>query len=194
MVQSVPNSPNLHAVAAGKVLPPLSTALEDAGPSHFFLQDPDGDQLVAIRLSEYFAKLAEGFGLPRALGSLFSPLFLAAGLLSFEDVVRQAGVSKASASTGLRQLRQLRAVETVFLPGDRRTYYRAETSVLRLVGGLLTGTLLTQLDSGDRLLRETANGLTRQSPPHWADRVASLQRWQHNFRELHPVLSQFGTG
>ena len=176
MVQSGPNSLNLPAAAAGEVVPAR-----------------EGDEFVASRLSEYFARLAEGFGLPRTLGSLFSPLFLAPRLLSFEEVMRQAGVSKASASMGLRQLRQLRAVETVLLPNDRRTYYRAETSVRRLVSGLLSGTIETQLESGDRLLSEASKGLSAKTPPHWADRLASLQRWHRNFRELLPALSQFGT-
>ena len=37
----------------------------------------------------------------------------------------------------------------------------SETSIRRLVSGLLSGTILAQLDSGDRLLSEAASGLTR---------------------------------
>lgn len=194
MVHSGPNSLNLPAAAAGEGVSPRKAAPGDSGSSPSPPGTREEDELIASRLSEYFSRLAEGFGLPRTLGSLFSPLFLAAHLLSFEDVVRQAGVSKASASMGLRQLRQLRAVEMVLLPNDRRTYYRAETSVRRLVGGLLSGTIETQLESGDRLLSEAADGLSANTPHHWADRVASLQRWHRNFRELLPALSQFGTG
>ena len=46
-------------------------------------------------------------------------------------------ISKGSASQGLRALRQLGAVSSVFEPGDRKERFVAEIRLRKLVGGFL---------------------------------------------------------
>lgn len=163
-------------------------------PIHSTTHDPTaGPGRAASCVTEYFSRLAESFGLPRSVGQIFSALFLATGPLAFADIVSHAAISKASASTGLRILQQLSAVQTVMIPGDRRTLFQAETSVRRLVTGLLAGTVLSQLDAGDRLL-DTAESAVDPADDHLRQRLTSLRHWHQGARDLLPILNRLGLG
>ena len=146
---------------------------------------------ASASVCEYFARLAQAFGLPRSVGQIYGVLFLAPEPLTFADIMQRAAVSKASASTGLRILQQLRAILTVIVPGDRRTFFRPELSARRLVSGLLTGTVLSQLDDGDRLL-EAAESAAPADDSLLAQRLASLRTWHTGARDFLPILGQLG--
>src|SRR6266446_1477468 len=69
----------------------------------------------------------QSFGFGRIPGQLFALLYLSAKPLCLDDIVRELGVSKASVSTTVRQLEQWAAVRRVWVKGDRKDYYEAET-------------------------------------------------------------------
>ena len=60
----------------------------------------DASELV----SAYLSRCADTIGLPRSLAQLYATLFLSEEPLAFEEIVALSGLSKASASTGLRDL------------------------------------------------------------------------------------------
>ena len=69
----------------------------------------------------------QSFGFGRIPGQLFALLYLSAKPLCLDDIARELGVSKASVSTTVRQLEQWAAVRRVWVKGDRKDYYEAET-------------------------------------------------------------------
>src|SRR5882672_9308774 len=81
----------------------------------------------------------QSFGFGRILGQLFALLYLSAKPLCLDDIARELGVSKASVSTTVRQLEQWAAVRRVWVKGDRKDYYEAETDF----GAMLRHGLLT---------------------------------------------------
>lgn len=64
-------------------------------------------------------------GLPRSTGQIYGLLYLAPAPLSLDDIAELLSISKASASTGTRQLAAWQAVKEVWVPGDRRDHYEA---------------------------------------------------------------------
>ena len=141
-------------------------------------------------LAAYFCRMSDAFGLPRSLGHLFATLYISPEPLAFEDVVRESGVSRASASTGLRWLVRLHAIESIVRSDDRRTFYRAETSARRIVAGIITGTILESIHDGDRLL-DNARAAAPAGDPHLNDRLTALRRWHNRVRTLLPLVSRF---
>jgi hypothetical protein len=131
--------------------------------------------------------LAPAVGLPRTVGRIYGVLFLSQEPMTFSEVVQGAGISKASASTGLRILSRLRAVVSVCGVGERRVSYAAETSARRLLGGLLSGSLLPHLQAGDELLEGVASG-----DEFVAMRLESLRSWHRSAREMLPALGRYG--
>ena len=82
-----------------------------------------------------FSNLAELFGNPRSLGEIYGVLFASEHPLSMEEIIRRLGISKGSASQGLRQLEDLGAVLREKENGGRSHLYAAR---LRLAGVSVT--------------------------------------------------------
>jgi DNA-binding transcriptional regulator GbsR (MarR family) len=150
------------------------------------------EQLVVA----YFCRLADTVGLPRTVALIYATLFLAEEPLSFSEIVERAGLSKASASTGIRLLQRMGGVHVVVRPAERRTYYRAETSMRRLLAGFLSQTLQPGLADSARILESAARNADDdpRCPEHLTDRIASLRRWHEIASELLPNLSALGSG
>lgn len=98
----------------------------------------------AIFLSEWetavidlFLNAANSFGLPKSLGQIYGLLFCRDESLSMNDIMDLLNISKGSASQGLRALRQLGAVNSVFARNDRKERFVAEIRLRKLVSGFL---------------------------------------------------------
>lgn len=72
---------------------------------------------------ERFAVAKEADGLPRIAGRIFGLLLTAERDLSLDEIAKELGASKGSASVNTRLLEQSGFIERVSRPGDRRDYY-----------------------------------------------------------------------
>ncbi len=137
-----------------------------------------------IAVIDLFLNAANSFGLPKSYGQIYGLLFCRDQSLSMDEIIKLLEISKGSASQGLRALRQLGAVSSVFEPGDRKERFVAEIRLRKLVGGFLREqadphlekgvgrlkqieTLLGNLDNSDSLQRgvrrhEVLSGWHRQ--------------------------------
>ena len=89
---------------------------------------------VRRKFIEAGGSTTQSFGLGRILGQMYALLYLSPTPLCLDDIVRELSVSKASVSTTVRQLERWSAVKRVWVQGDRKDYYEAETdfqSILR---------------------------------------------------------------
>jgi DNA-binding transcriptional regulator GbsR (MarR family) len=107
-----------------------------------------------IAVIDLFLNAANSFGLPKSYGQIYGLLFCMDQSLSMDDVMRLLEISKGSASQGLRALRQLGAVSTVFEPGDRKERFVAEIRLRKLVGGFLREQADPHLDKGVGRLKQ----------------------------------------
>ncbi len=103
---------------------------------------------------DLFLNAANSFGLPKSYGQIYGLLFCRDQSLSMDEVMILLGISKGSASQGLRALRQLGAVSSVFEPGDRKERFVAEIRLRKLVGGFLREQADPHLDKGVGRLKQ----------------------------------------
>ena len=103
---------------------------------------------------DLFLNAANSFGLPKSYGQIYGLLFCRDQALSMDEVMDLLQISKGSASQGLRALRQLGAVSSVFAPGDRRERYMAESRLRKLVGGFLREQADPHLEKGIARLKQ----------------------------------------
>ena len=87
------------------------------------------------------------FGLGRILGQLYALLYLSPRPLCLDEIVSELGVSKASVSTTARQLEHWTAVKRVWVRGDRRDFYDAETDFQSLLKRGVLATLRKKLET-----------------------------------------------
>jgi len=153
------------------------------------------NQAALDAMAAYFSRVAETFNLPRSVAAIYHTLFVAEEALSFTQIVENSGLSKASASTGLKLLERMLAVEVVHIPNDRNTYYRPELSMRRLLTGFIEESLQPGLEAGQRLLDKVdTGGASSDLSPVLAERLASLRRWHEMTRDLLPALSALDPG
>ena len=150
--------------------------------------------LISETLAAYFCRMADTIGLPRSVALIYHTLFLAEDSLSFRDIVERSGLSKASGSTGIKLLERMRGIERVMIPDDRRTFYRPELSMRRLVTGFIEESVHPGLEAGQRLLDQADTGASSDLSPILTERLASLRRWHKMTRDLLPALSALDSG
>ena len=86
---------------------------------------------------DLFLNAANSFGLAKSIGQIYGLLFCRDESLSMGEIMELLEISKGSASQGLRALKHLGAVSSVFAPRDRRERFVAEIRLRKLVGGFL---------------------------------------------------------
>jgi DNA-binding transcriptional regulator GbsR (MarR family) len=107
---------------------------------------------------DLFLNAANSFGLPKSYGQIYGLLFCRDQPLAMDEVMKLLQISKGSASQGLRALRQLGAVSSVFERGDRKEKFVAEIRLRKLVGGFMREQADPHLQKGiGRLLQIEAH-------------------------------------
>lgn len=143
-------------------------------------------------MAAYFCRLADTFGLPQSVALLYHTLFIAEQPICFNEIARLSGLSKGSTSMGLRALERMRAVEIVFVPNDRNTYYRAELSLRRVAAAFLKESLLPGIEAGGRMLEVAPAAEDSPLPEVLKTRLSSLRKWHEASLGLLPLLAELG--
>ncbi len=151
---------------------------------------------VEAEFVRFFVHLATTVGLPRSVGEIFGLLFASATPVAFDEVVSRLGISKGSASQGLRLLTKIGAVSQVYIQRDRRTFYEAETRMRQLFSSALQESLRPHLEGNRRLvelLEETIDKNAETLGPsadHYRSRASSLRVWNEKSLYLLPLLDK----
>lgn len=166
---------------------PRTHTLEASNPSHYLT-------LAEREVIEFFVHLGRYLSLPRSVGEIYGLLFATGDSLTLDGLVHRLGISKGSASQGLRLLRGVGAVKVGYLPGDRKDYYEAEVEFPALVRGFLRDQLSMRLNHADehlQRLRDTVSNPANGVPDGLAGRVERIASWQRKAKRLVPLISTF---
>ena len=159
------------------------------GPGHDL--DPLERQVVDI-----FVDGVRVLGLPRSIGEIYGLLFISRCPLALDDLVRRLGISKGSASQGLRLLKSLGAVREAEGNGngERRTYFEPAVELKRLVGGFIREQIRPHLDSGKSKIRQLARNTDRIADPaqqqFLRERLERLDQWITSGSRVLPILQK----
>jgi DNA-binding transcriptional regulator GbsR (MarR family) len=149
---------------------------------------------------EAFGRLAQLAGIPRSAGQIYGLLYLSPEALSLDDIVSQLGISKASASTGTRQLAAFGALRQVWVPGQRRDYFQAVADLGGIARNAYATRFKPQLESSRRRLEEMSGALetefrqgaiTQAQFRFCAERLKALVKLQKKANRLSPLAERF---
>ncbi|HEY1173775.1 MAG TPA: hypothetical protein VGH19_20590 [Verrucomicrobiae bacterium] len=96
----------------------------------------------------------QSFGLGRLVGQIYALLYLSPEPICLEEIAAQLGVSKASISITIRQMERWAAVHKVWVKGDRRDFYEAETDFRKIFRDGFLETLQKKLHTAGRHLEQ----------------------------------------
>jgi HTH-type transcriptional regulator, glycine betaine synthesis regulator len=149
---------------------------------------------IQQQVVDFFVDGVRVLGLPRSIGEIYGLLFITPDPLSLDDLVEKLGISKGSASQGLRTLKTLGAVREANSINDRRTYYEPATELKRLVGGFIREQIRPHLNSGKsklQQLQETAELSTDPIERAFLDeRIKRIDSWMKRGKLVLPLLQK----
>jgi DNA-binding transcriptional regulator GbsR (MarR family) len=109
---------------------------------------------VVRRFIEDAGSATQSLGVGRVLGQIYALLYFTRSPRNLGDMQRALGISKGSASMGVRQLEQWGAVRKVWIRGDRKDYYEANDWFGRIVKMAVLDTIGKRLTAYTALLDE----------------------------------------
>jgi DNA-binding transcriptional regulator GbsR (MarR family) len=108
--------------------------------------------------------------------------------------VQKLGISKGSASQGLRTLKTLGAVREAQNINDRRAYYEPATDLKRLVGGFISEQIRPHLNSGKSKLKQLQQTVPLNTDPteqaFLNERIERLESWMKRGGQVLPILQK----
>jgi DNA-binding transcriptional regulator GbsR (MarR family) len=138
-----------------------------------------------------FVHAAQALSIPRSVGEIFGLLYGSDEPLAMDDVIARLDMSKGSASQGLRWLRDMGAVRTIYVTGDRRDHFVAETELRKLAFGFLRESVEPHLSHGvdylDRL-DKTIPAIPTDKRKFADGRLKKLRRWHRFISQILPMF------
>lgn len=140
---------------------------------------------------EMFVRMADVLNLPRSVGEIYGLLFISPDPLCLDDCRIRLNISKGSTSQGLKILRSFGAIRTVYMPGDRKDYYQAETSLRKMASGFASEQIQPHVHNGKkhitkvRELLEQYEGADRDA---LEEKIDLLENWQTRAGKMLPLI------
>lgn len=152
-----------------------------------------------LELIEASGNLCRRLSLPRTVGQIYALLFLSRNSLSLDEIAEGLGISKASASTGTRQLTSLGAVRKIWVPGNRRDHFEAVTDLGGLFRNVYREIVKPRLDASEKRITRVVQSLesdvrdgtlTETELQFCQERLQALGRLQKNLLSFAPLLDR----
>lgn len=114
-----------------------------------------------LKVADAVGGLMEAWGFKRNMGRVWALLYLEQAPLSAADIGERLSLSTGAMSMLLAELQQWSVVKKAWVPGERREYYEAETSIWKMVS---------------RVLRERELRWIRDASEHFAAADEALEK------------------
>lgn len=158
---------------------------------------PETDaSLLSIQreMAGIFADLADLFGNPSSLGSIYGLLFASPEPLSMEEIVDRLDISTGTASQGLRRLVEMQAITPRKEEGERVTRYEAKLELRPFVAMFLEQQLLPKIgNSAERIeaLQERLSSIPKGSRDELGIRLERASKWHRRAKTFLPLVRKF---
>lgn len=86
---------------------------------------------------ETMGKITSFWGFSKIMGQLYGLLYLSPKPLTLDEMAENISISKGNVSINIRALERWNMVRQVWVKGDRKDFYEAETDFWRIVRGVL---------------------------------------------------------
>jgi DNA-binding transcriptional regulator GbsR (MarR family) len=140
---------------------------------------------------EIFVRMADVLNLPRSVGEIYGLLFISSDPLCLDDCRIRLNISKGSTSQGLKILRSFGAIRTVYIPGDRKDHYLAETSLRKIASGFAGEQIQPHVHNGKERIervRELLDQRDSNDKEHLQEKIDLLENWQKRAGKVLPLI------
>ena len=165
----------------------------EAAPDKIEINDESLSDLE-VESIELFIGFFKLIGLQKSVGEIYGLLFVSSRALAMDDIVRRLGISLGAASQGLKVLRSVGAVKSVYTPGDRRDHYVADLELSKFASAFIQEELKPRLDRAlERIdtMQNLANEMEPEDRSVAGERLERLKHWLERGESMLPWLLKF---
>ena len=141
------------------------------------------------QVQDFFAEAVKVLGLPKSVGEIYGLLYISKISLSLDCLVERLGISKGSASQGLKMLRVLGAIKEVEGVEGRKIFYEADVQLKSLVGGFIREEVRPHLQSAKDKI-SMMHGENVEDDEFYAERLDKLNKWRKQASLVLPILQK----
>tara|TARA_R110002096_G_scaffold91625_8_gene207283 strand:+ start:2142 stop:2588 length:447 start_codon:yes stop_codon:yes gene_type:complete len=145
---------------------------------------------VEVEVIDLFVNAAKLLALPKSVAEIYGLLFISPEPCSLDDLVTKLRMSKGSGSQGIRLLRTMGAIQSVYVPGSRCDHFAAVTELRKLVSGYFRGQVQEHLDNGDVRLQRITEAANEDSSEFYEQRIEKLEQWYGRAQTLLPMAQK----
>ena len=149
---------------------------------------------LEVESIEMFIGFFKLIGLQKSIGEIYGLLFVSPQALAMEEIVERLGISLGAASQGLKVLRGVGAVKTVYMPGDRRDHFLADLELSRFATAFIKEELQPRLDRAlERIdaMESLADDLPTSERRAAEERLERLKHWLVRGEKMLPWILRF---
>jgi DNA-binding transcriptional regulator GbsR (MarR family) len=119
------------------------------------------ENLIAVEDSTVagLGRLAGFFGFSEVMGRLYGMLLLSPEPLSLDDLAEGLRISKGSVSMNMRSLERWGMAKEVWVRGERKKYYMAESDMWTVIRNVLSGREMREVQLALQVLGESVQKL-----------------------------------
>lgn len=154
---------------------------------------------------EALGRISSFWGFSKIMGQLYGLLYLSPKPLTLDDMAKSLSSSKGNVSINMKALERWNMVRQVWVKGDRKDYYEAETDFWKIVRGVLRerekkefgqalmsiGSTLKKADENYRKAKTTEIAFARERLKKLEDFIAAMDKMVSVFLTLEDLKSNF---
>jgi HTH-type transcriptional regulator, glycine betaine synthesis regulator len=140
-------------------------------------------------------RLARFFGFSEVMGRLYGALLLSPEPLSLDDLTEGLQISKGSVSMNVRSLERWGMAKEIWVRGERKKYYMAESDMWTVIRNVLSGREMREVQLALQVLGDSVEKLRvaegdlsaeeRETAAYYLERIGELQAF---FQMAHMAL------
>ena len=88
-------------------------------------------------IMDTLGRITSFWGFSKIMGQLYGMLYLSAAPMTLDQMAENLEISKGNVSINIRALERWNMVRPVWVKGDRKDYYEAETDFWKIIRGVL---------------------------------------------------------
>ena len=136
-------------------------------------------------------KLCSILGLPKSIGLIYGAVFVARQPVEAGQICRKLKISRGSVSQGLKFLRELGAIRSEGLNGNRAEHFVAEDHLRGAIENFVLKKMSPAMEEIGSEIKHLEKIMASEGPQNLSEKLEVLRRWHGHGKLLFPVVTGF---
>ena len=136
-------------------------------------------------------KLCSILGLPKSIGLIYGAVFVAREPMEAGQICRKLKISRGSVSQGLKFLKELGAIRSEGLNGNRAEHFVVENHLRNAVEAFVTKKIGPAFDELGQEVKRLGNESIQPLPENLREKLETIRRWHSHGQLLLPLVTGF---